>query len=117
MNSWKQLDQPPKDDRTVSGVRQWWKSFIDRANETIKEKRSLDGVDPEIVRQAIEPNTLDTVRRAAAVLQQIVDQVRDAFDEAPEDEAVERDPGDETPGDAERSPLDATPTDETQHAN
>ena len=101
MRDWKQLDQRP--DRTVAWVRRWWTSYLKRHIELIKEGRSLDGVASDIIRQAIEPTTLGTPIRSIAASQKIVDRVRDAHDETPDDEAVyDERPPDET---VERDPL------------
>jgi len=63
-------------------MRRWFNDLVSRAARAIEDGASInDDIDPDILRQAVEPTQFETILKAAAAWEDLVERLRELFDD------------------------------------
>ena len=63
----------------MKGTQRWFGDLVTRASKAIQDGSALDNVKPEILKQAIDPTLLDTIRDGAETWIKLVNRLRPLF--------------------------------------
>jgi hypothetical protein len=83
MRAYRQRQEPREANAgwTVEEAKRWFKDWVGRASQAIEDGPAIDNVDPNVLKQAIEPTLLDTPVKGAAAWEKLVKRLRRLLDE------------------------------------